>query len=343
MRLPSLQIIIEQFALLFASLIWTVVVLSIIIMMWAYQDVRHRWELVLSAPPEALAQVQTEPTHTPTATETVWAPPPTNTATPPQPPTPTPTRVVSEPSLLPETLNPEDPLPVIVHDEAELADYDLERPAENGAELQTPVATPIEVTPTSTPVIPTATPLPPTPIPPTATPTIGLEQALLGTPTPAPAPQAASSSTGVPTYLQIPSVGIDSAVVNVGWDIIEQNGKQYSIWQVADFAVGWHQTTAPLGQPGNTVMAGHHNVQGEVFRDLVNVEVGDRITAYADGQPHEYIVDLKTIVKEKGESLEVRQKNAQWIAPTDDERLTLVTCWPYTNNTHRVIVVARPL
>ena len=30
------------------------------------------------------------------------------------------------------------------------------------------------------------------------------------------------------------------------------------------------------------------------------------------------------------------------LAPTDDVRVTLVTCWPYTNNTHRVIVVAKP-
>ncbi|HMQ55905.1 MAG TPA: sortase, partial [Anaerolineae bacterium] len=62
-----------------------------------------------------------------------------------------------------------------------------------------------------------------------------------------------------------------------------------------------------------------------------------------DNQKYEYVVDFKTIVKEKGESVDVRRKNAQWIAPTNDERLTLVTCWPYTNNTHRVIVVAKPL
>jgi LPXTG-site transpeptidase (sortase) family protein len=39
----------------------------------------------------------------------------------------------------------------------------------------------------------------------------------------------------------------------------------------------------------------------------------------------------------------VRQANARWIGPFNDERLTLVTCWPYTNNTHRVIVVAKPV
>ena len=39
----------------------------------------------------------------------------------------------------------------------------------------------------------------------------------------------------------------------------------------------------------------------------------------------------------------VRRANAQWIAPTDDERLTLVTCWPYISNTHRLIIVAKPV
>ncbi len=124
--------------------------------------------------------------------------------------------------------------------------------------------------------------------------------------------------------------------------MIERNGQEYSIWQVADHAVGWHKTTASLGQPGNTVMAGHHNVNGEVFKDLVNVEVGDKVVTYANGQAYEYTIELKTIVKEKGETVEVRRRNAKWISPTDDERLTFVTCWPYTNNTHRVIVVAKP-
>ncbi|MDH3676500.1 MAG: sortase, partial [Anaerolineae bacterium] len=168
---------------------------------------------------------------------------------------------------------------------------------------------------------------------------------------PAVAEQPASASAaaprpllteGEPTRLVIPSIGIDAAVIPVGWNVIERNGQQFSIWQVADFAVGWHKTTPALGQIGNTVMAGHHNVNGEVFRDLVNLEVGDKVIAYSEGEMREYEVELKTIIKEKGEPPEVRRRNAQWISPTDDERLTFVTCWPYTNNTHRVIVVAKP-
>jgi len=40
--------------------------------------------------------------------------------------------------------------------------------------------------------------------------------------------------------------------------------------------------------------------------------------------------------------MEERRENAKWIAPTDYERLTLVSCWPYTTYTHRLIVIAAP-
>jgi sortase A len=72
--------------------------------------------------------------------------------------------------------------------------------------------------------------------------------------------------------------------------------------------------------------------------------LGDKITLYVDGTSYEYLVTAKYILKEAGMPLRVRKKNAQWILPTGDERLTLVTCWPYEwpGNSHRVIVVARP-
>ncbi len=48
------------------------------------------------------------------------------------------------------------------------------------------------------------------------------------------------------------------------------------------------------------------------------------------------------ILPEKGQPPEVRRRNLAWILPTREERLTLVTFWPPENNTHRLIVVARP-
>ena len=39
------------------------------------------------------------------------------------------------------------------------------------------------------------------------------------------------------------------------------------------FAAGWHTDSTPPGFPGNTVLNGHHNIYGEVFRDLDKVDL----------------------------------------------------------------------
>ena len=235
-------------------------------------------------------------------------------------------------------------------------------------EIPTPTDTPTPIptltpspTVTATPAPtkpPTATATPPGP-PPDTLPETPLDGRPTPTPTPdrrpsptvlptrvappaSPPPAAPSSPAGAPTRLVVKSVGIDTPVVPVAWNVVEQNGLEFSVWSVADYAAGWHQTSALPGQAGNTVLAGHHNIKGEVFRYLVDVQEGDEVDLYVGDTVYAYFVEQKLILKEKGEPPEVRRQNAQWIAPTSDVRVTLVTCWPYTNNTHRVIVVARP-
>jgi sortase A len=56
-----------------------------------------------------------------------------------------------------------------------------------------------------------------------------------------------------------------------------------------------------------------------------------------------YQVAETLILPERDQPLEVRLANAQYIQPTDDERLTLITCWPYEDNSHRAVVIARPI
>jgi sortase A len=187
------------------------------------------------------------------------------------------------------------------------------------------------------------TPLPhsPTPTSSLATPT-----AVSSTSTPGPTSPAPSTrpppATAPPDRVVAPAIGLDAPVVPVGWKTVEENGQTFTEWEVADYAGGWHKTSAYPGNVGNTVIAGHHNIRGEVFRYVVNLEPGNVVDLYVGQTVYRYIVTEKYILKEKGMPLEVREENARWIAPTDDERLTLVTCWPYTNNTHRVVVVAKP-
>jgi sortase A len=161
-------------------------------------------------------------------------------------------------------------------------------------------------------------------------------------PQPTSGPSAGPPATHPPDRLIIPAIDLDSSVIAVGWHTIEENGSQYSVWEVVDKVVGWHKTSAYPGHSGNVVLNGHHNIRGEVFRHLVDLEIGDTILVYVKDQVYYYAVEAKHILKEKGESIEVRRKNAAWIAPTSEEQLTMVTCWPYTNNTHRLVVVAKP-
>jgi LPXTG-site transpeptidase (sortase) family protein len=145
-----------------------------------------------------------------------------------------------------------------------------------------------------------------------------------------------------PTRIVAESINLDAPVVETGWQDVVRDGVPTKVWVVADYAAGWHQNSMLPGQGGNIVLSGHHNIKGEVFRYIVDLEVNDTVSLYVGEQRYDYVVNDKFIVKDKGEPESVRRANAKWIGPFNEERLTLVTCWPYNNNTHRVIVIARP-
>ena len=153
-----------------------------------------------------------------------------------------------------------------------------------------------------------------------------------------------ASAEAIPTRLVIPSIALDSTIIPVGVKPIIVEGKTYGTWEVADNDIGWHNLSANLGQVGNTVLSAHSNVKAQIFQNLRYVNLGDEITAYSgsDGEAYNYIITQKFLVQEVGVPLETRIKNAQLIAPTQDERLTLVTC-SQPGATHRLIVIARPV
>ena len=185
--------------------------------------------------------------------------------------------------------------------------------------------------PTFTNAPPTSTPFPsPSPFPTPPTPT--------ATPIPSPTPLPA-----LPSRIVIPTIHVDGPVAPVSWQTAEAGGQTQTTWEVPDmYAAGWHETSAPLGVPGNTVLSGHNTTNGEIFRDLYTLEVGDSITVYAGDAPYTYTVTEMLILPEGGQPMEVRIENARYILPTDDERLTLVTCHPYGSLRNRLIVVAHP-
>ncbi len=156
-------------------------------------------------------------------------------------------------------------------------------------------------------------------------------------------PPAPTPAGAPPERLVIDRLGLDAPVEPVGM-VASAVAPGVVEWDVPDHrAAGWLNTSAALGAAGNIVLDGHHNVKGEVFRDLWTLQAGDEIRLYGDGEIRSFRVEEVLILPEKDQPLEVRLANARYIQPTSDERLTLITCWPYDNNTHRTVVVAQPL
>jgi sortase A len=124
-----------------------------------------------------------------------------------------------------------------------------------------------------------------------------------------------------PRRLLIPAISLDTPVVEVG--VVD------GVWQVADYAAGFHQGSALPGDSGNAVMAGHAGLRGAVFKDLGALKAGDQITVETGGWRYGYRVR---------ESKSVLPTQIEVMAPTPTAVLTLITCTAW--DTQRLIVVA---
>lgn len=120
--------------------------------------------------------------------------------------------------------------------------------------------------------------------------------------------------------IEIPRVGV-SAMVREGVDD-----------ETLDLAVGHIPGTPRPGEPGNVALAGHRD---SFFEGLREIRLADEIRIETPRGPHRYVVESTEIV---------RPEDVRVIAPTKDDVLTLVTCYPFKyvgNAPKRFIVRAR--
>ncbi len=156
-----------------------------------------------------------------------------------------------------------------------------------------------------------------------------------------PSPTATPGRLPPAVRIVIPRLGIDAKVLEMGWKPITEGGVRRAEWEVPENAVGHAINSANPGEVGNVVMTGHHNIRGEVFKGLWDAKEGDEIILYAqDGPSYRYVVTHDALIlPEKEASEEERRAHTRYMDQTPDSRLTLITCWPYWSNTHRVIVI----
>lgn len=147
-----------------------------------------------------------------------------------------------------------------------------------------------------------------------------------------------------PDRIIIERINLDASIKVAESANVTIGGKEVLQYLVPEeFAVGWHEGTAPLGVVGNTVLSGHHNAYGKVFEHLIDLKVGDTLKIASGEKEFEYVIANKMILPEKDQPIDVRLDNGRWILPSKDERVTLVTCWPEHTNSHRLVLVAVPV
>ena len=119
--------------------------------------------------------------------------------------------------------------------------------------------------------------------------------------------------------IEIPIIGVDAPIIE-GDD-----------WEVLKKGVGHHIGSANPGERGNCVLSAHNDIYGEIFRNLPELSVGDEIRVHTETQIYQYIVEQTRIVEPTETSV---------LDQTSTPVLTLISCYPYGVDTHRIVVIA---
>jgi sortase A len=127
----------------------------------------------------------------------------------------------------------------------------------------------------------------------------------------------------LPSRIRIPAMFLDSPVHEVTVNMGE--------WEVSPMDVGHHEGTANPGETGNVVLAGHRDINSALFRDLDRLQPGDEVFVSNSMREYRYVVT---------ESFVVGPTHAEVMDPTEDKRVTLITCTPIGLATQRLVVTA---
>lgn len=142
--------------------------------------------------------------------------------------------------------------------------------------------------------------------------------------------------------ISIPSLNVESDVVPVGWRIHFSDDLQSGQfeWDSPKADVGWVITSALPDETGNVILYGHNNTYEKVFEHLADLVQGDKIYLQTGSQRWEFEVRNILLLPIFGASREQLKTYEQYLQPTHDARVTLISCWPPISNTHRVVVIA---
>jgi len=140
-------------------------------------------------------------------------------------------------------------------------------------------------------------------------------------------------------WVELPAIQVRAPVRPVGWNA--ESVETLPEWDNPEAEVGWVVSGALPGDSGNIILYGHNNIHSSVFLRLSEMQAGDAVTLTTGEREWHYRVREVVILEINGEE-DNRSAYQQYLQPGGESRLTLLSCWPPDNNTHRVIVTAGP-
>jgi sortase A len=139
-----------------------------------------------------------------------------------------------------------------------------------------------------------------------------LVQSLSNIPVPTPGPEQANR-------IQIPAIQVDAPIV------------QGDSWEQLRKGVGQHVGTTIPGVSGNLVLSAHNDIFGEIFRDLDQLKPGDEVIVFTNQDSYSYVVVESQIVDPTA---------VEFLAPSNQPIVTLISCYPYLQDSQRIVITA---
>jgi len=134
--------------------------------------------------------------------------------------------------------------------------------------------------------------------------------------------------------LKIERLGISAPIIP---NVDGADKKEY--FKALQKGVAHFQGTKFPGQGGNIFIFGHSSYYAsdpgkykEVFRDLNDLKIGEKIEILFNDKKYLYFVKSKKIIEPTA---------TEYLKDTKNERLTLMTCWPPGTYIKRLVIIAK--
>jgi LPXTG-site transpeptidase (sortase) family protein len=143
--------------------------------------------------------------------------------------------------------------------------------------------------------------------------------------------------------ISIPALDITGDVTPVGWRVNFHDDLQDGAfeWDNPNENVGWVITSVLPDEVGNVILYGHNNIYGKIFQNLYQIKEGEKIYLQAQNKKWEYKVHYVLLLPILGADEEQVKDYQRYLQPTQDSRVTIISCYPPQSNTHRVVVIAK--